>query len=265
LVIGQHVTLQPTFFCDACEVCRRGLIHLCPNRGFSGLNREGGFAEMMVAPAVNWIPVPEGLSMQRACLAEPLACVLHALDVLKPMPEHTVCMTGAGISAYLFVEASKAAGLHQENLLVSGLRDAPIEMISSLGVRTVDARTEELGSAVHDCFGASGPDVFIDMTGCRDVIDAGLGLLSRKGTLFLYAYMPKAESFDFGKMQLAEHTLLTSTGAPDTLPRSVEYLQTGVVNLDPMVTHVYEASEFERAFRYAQANGEDHVKTVVRF
>lgn len=52
---------------------------------------------------------------------------------------------------------------------------------------------------------------------------------------------------------------------PDTLPRSVEYLQTGVVNLDPMVTHVYEASEFERAFRYAQANGEDHVKTVVRF
>ncbi len=265
LEAGQPVALQPTFFCGDCDTCRRGLMHLCPNRGFSGLNRNGGFAEFMVAPAVNWIPVSSEVGHDRACLAEPLACVLHALDILDPSSGDSLCLAGAGISAYLFVEALKAAGWPPESLLVSGLRDAPLHVISDRVDSTVNDRTLDLRLAVHDHFGPSGPDVFIDMTGSRDVIDTGLEVLARRGILFLYAYMPNAEMFNFGRMQLAENTVLTSTGAPDTMPRAAEYIQKGVVDLDPMVTHQREADEFEDAFRYAQANHGDHVKTVVGF
>lgn len=261
--IGQQVALQPTFFCGSCHACARNLIHLCPNRGFSGLNRNGGFAEFMVAPAVNWIPVDDVLAPERACLAEPLACVLHALDILKPDPHGRIAMAGAGISAYLFVSALKAAGLDPGNLLVSGNRDAPLRAIAAHGVRTVDVRTEDFAGALRDHFGEAGPDAIVDMTGDREVIDAGLKGLARSGVLFLYAYMPTAETFDFATMQLAETRVLTSTGAPDTMPRAIKAISTASVRLDPMVTHTHAFDGFETAFRYAQENHEDHIKTVV--
>jgi threonine dehydrogenase-like Zn-dependent dehydrogenase len=262
---GQPVVLQPTLFCGACPACSRGRIHLCPNRRFCGLNHGGGFAEFMVAPAVNWIPVDATLPLERVCLAEPLACVLHALDLLPPGPEQTVCLSGAGISAYLFVLALRSRATAAEQMLVSGLRDAPLRIIGETGVRTVDVRTEDVERTVRDHFGPAGPDVWIDMTGDAGVIDTGLHLVARQGVLFLYAYMPAPQLFDFATMQLAENRILTSTGAPNTIPLAAEMLHEGRIDPAPMVTHTHDMKECERGFRYAQSNPQDHVKSVIRF
>ncbi|HEY8923211.1 MAG TPA: zinc-dependent alcohol dehydrogenase family protein [Polyangia bacterium] len=72
LAIGQRVGaawLRRT--CGVCRFCRRGRENLCETPRFSGWTDDGGFAELMVAPADFVYPVPAGFSDVEAA---PLLC-----------------------------------------------------------------------------------------------------------------------------------------------------------------------------------------------
>ena len=68
--------------CGVCRACTRGHESLCEDL----LYLLGGFAEQVLVPPRiverNLHRVPDGLDLQTAALAEPLACVVHALDVV---------------------------------------------------------------------------------------------------------------------------------------------------------------------------------------
>ena len=260
--VGDRVALQPTIFCGQCDPCRRGLIHLCPNRQFTGLHRDGGFADYLVAPQVNWVPVPAHVPLNQACLTEPLACVIHALDFIDPQPDQTVCLTGAGTSAFLFMRAMMIKGLDPKNMLVTGRRRARLSVLGNYGVRTVDTRTEELEPAVRDHFGDRGPDIFIDMTGQEKLLNAAVEWVARQGVLFVYAYMPGACPFDFGMMQLCEVKVLTSTGTANRMDEAIRWLADGTIDLTDLVTHHFSIDEMDTGFRHAGGKDEAHVKTV---
>ena len=99
LSVGDRVALQPTIYCGSCASCLKDNWHLCPNREFVSIDVDGGFAERMVVPEVNLVSVPESVPLQHACLAEPLACVIHAISRIDSPIGDGVIITGAGISA----------------------------------------------------------------------------------------------------------------------------------------------------------------------
>ena len=47
--------------CGDCAFCRRGAEQFCPQAQMIGKDRDGGFAEYIVVPARNAIPVPDGI------------------------------------------------------------------------------------------------------------------------------------------------------------------------------------------------------------
>src|SRR5580698_562581 len=57
--------------CGYCEYCRDGDLVNCVNQGYTGVQHDGGYAEMMIAKASGLIVVPEDLS---AVAAAPLLC-----------------------------------------------------------------------------------------------------------------------------------------------------------------------------------------------
>ena len=72
--------------CGVCRQCARGRESLCEDL----LYLLGGFAEKLLVPEriarVNLHPLPAGLPLALAPLAEPLACAVHALDVVDGPP-----------------------------------------------------------------------------------------------------------------------------------------------------------------------------------
>ena len=68
--------------CGACRQCARGRESLCEDL----LYLLGGFAEKLLVPErvvrKNLHPLPDGVPLALAPLAEPLACAVHALDVV---------------------------------------------------------------------------------------------------------------------------------------------------------------------------------------
>src|SRR4029079_14172602 len=50
---GDRVVMEPVVFCQQCAYCTRGLDNLCLNLSETGIARDGGLAELTVAPARN--------------------------------------------------------------------------------------------------------------------------------------------------------------------------------------------------------------------
>ncbi|MEM8537276.1 MAG: alcohol dehydrogenase catalytic domain-containing protein [Pseudomonadota bacterium] len=77
---GQRVTINPLVTCGMCPACLAGRDNLCPDRMIISMPpREGAFGDFVVMADRNLVVVPEGVSLTKAALAEPLACGWHAV------------------------------------------------------------------------------------------------------------------------------------------------------------------------------------------
>ena len=77
---GRRVTVNPLVTCGSCAACSSGRTNLCPTRQIISMPpREGAFAQLIALRCANLVTVPEGISLDAASLAEPIACGWHAV------------------------------------------------------------------------------------------------------------------------------------------------------------------------------------------
>ncbi|MFP3921457.1 MAG: alcohol dehydrogenase catalytic domain-containing protein, partial [Dichotomicrobium sp.] len=99
---GTRVTINPLVTCGECEACRAERDNLCPDRQIISMPpREGAFAERLAMPARNLLAIPDHVPSEKAALAEPLTCGLHAVRLAqgaldRPLAEARCQVIGAG-------------------------------------------------------------------------------------------------------------------------------------------------------------------------
>ena len=77
---GTRVTINPLVTCGTCRSCRAGRDNLCTTRQIISMPpREGAFAQYVAMPDRNLVEVPDGISLEQAALAEPIAVSWHAV------------------------------------------------------------------------------------------------------------------------------------------------------------------------------------------
>ena len=113
--VGDAIVVANSAPCLQCEPCRRGRENLCEDLHY--LN--GAFAEYLLVPRRfverNIHRIPDGLSFERAALAEPLACVLHGIDACEldrygALGPVEILIFGGGPIGLLFVGGARAHG-----------------------------------------------------------------------------------------------------------------------------------------------------------
>jgi len=144
---GQGVIARPVG-CGDCPTCRRGEENLCPKRVAIGLGAlPGAFAECLVVPRGMVIPVPEGVDLSSACLAEPMATSLHGIRLGGVRPGDRVVVLGAGGVGLAAVALLRA--LCVDEILVSEPQEGRRRRAVALGAScAVDPQAEELEEAV---------------------------------------------------------------------------------------------------------------------
>ena len=81
---GERVTVNPLVACGACRACREGRDNLCETRQIISMPpREGAFAEWLSMPERNLVTVPADVPLEKAALAEPIACGWHAVRLAR--------------------------------------------------------------------------------------------------------------------------------------------------------------------------------------
>src|SRR5438552_10459980 len=110
---GDEVMLHPGVSCGHCSECLSGRDNLCRDYDIMGYRRNGGYAQLVAAPAVNVIPKPKNLSWEEAA-ALPLVTVTawHMLVTrasVQPGEEVLIHAAGSGVGS-IGIQVAKLRG-----------------------------------------------------------------------------------------------------------------------------------------------------------
>lgn len=114
LAIGDRITGLPISPCGICEACRSGNPQYCLHTwdkavGLS-LDNSGGYAEYSSCRSDMVKKIPDNVTDDEACMVEPSAVSLHAVNLADIKVGEKVLIIGAGIIGLMAAEFAKLNG-----------------------------------------------------------------------------------------------------------------------------------------------------------
>ena len=178
---GQRVCLHYNLSCGECYYCQRGYEQFCTTVRMIGHHIDGGYAEYIVAPARNAIPLPDEISVEEgATLMCASATAFHALRRGRVKAGETVAVFGVGGLGLSAIQLARAMGA-VEVYAVDIKRDK-LELASAYGAIPIDASGLDAVGEIRRLTKDRGVDVALEMIGqpgtVRQTIES-LGMLGR--------------------------------------------------------------------------------------
>lgn len=264
LVPGMDVAIDPAFSCGQCDQCRSGRPHTCRNLRFMGAPGEapGAAAEFRLVPAENCFPVPQGLSLEEAVLAEPLSIALHAIRLGGVTPGMRVGVIGCGPIGLGILAVLRHAGAGP--LYASEPLAYRREVAVALGCRkTIDPRRQNVRDSILE-EEPRGLDVVFECSGDPDVIDVAQEILTPGGTLVIVGIPTQPlVSFNIHRMRRVELTFRNVRRQVGCMKPALTALALGHVPSKLFLTHVFPLGRIGEAFETVAQYADGVVKALV--
>ena len=164
--VGDKVVLAPGVSCGQCAACAAGRDSECRKYTLFGYGRNGGCAEFVLAPEVNVLPMPLGLSFEEAA-AVPLVFLtawhmLVARARLQPGEEVLILGAGSGVGS----AAIQIARLIGARVIATAGSGAKLEKARDLGAdETIDHTKQKISDEVRRLTNKRGVDVVFEHVG----------------------------------------------------------------------------------------------------
>lgn len=182
---GQAVAVAPYLFCGRCEYCLSGSESTCLRGDIVGLSRDGGFAELVRVPAVNLVPLPEGVSFESAA-AVSLATLTawHMLVTqagLRPGEDVLVLAAGSGVGS----AAIQIARLIGARVIATASTADKLARARELGAHEViNYQADDMLAEVRRLTNRRGVDVVVEHVGAA-TWEKSVAALTRNGRLVI--------------------------------------------------------------------------------
>lgn len=153
--IGQRVGVgRKGGHCLQCELCRRGLFHLCTDQPVLGATCDGGYAEMLLVRGTALVSIPDAFG---AAEAAPILCAgvatFNALKKCGAEPGERVAIVGIGGLGHMALQYARRMGFE---VVAVGRGAAIAQDALELGAhRYLDARNEDAPRALRRMGGAA--------------------------------------------------------------------------------------------------------------
>ena len=192
LTPGTPVAIYNKIFCGRCEQCLRGRTNICDNEPDQlGFNIDGGDADYVVVPEQNAVAIPEGVDLATAAV---LTCAgmtaMHATALSGLRLGDTAVVDGIGGVGSLVVQAAAHAGARVIAIADSEEKIALAkELGASDGVLVDEPDSyETVAQRVRDLTGGRGTDVFFELVGTTQTMNAGIRSLAKAGRFVSTGY-----------------------------------------------------------------------------
>ncbi|MCB1377514.1 MAG: zinc-dependent dehydrogenase [Alphaproteobacteria bacterium] len=256
---GQAVCVCPQFSCGHCEYCIRGAENLCRNMTAMGYEIDGAFAEYVRIPASgvasgNVFSMPEGLSFEKASLAEPLSCVMNGQEQVGVHMGDVVAILGAGPIGILHVKLARRTGARM--IIVSEpnplRREAALQAGADL---VVDPVSEDVVARVRAVSDGLGADVAIVAIGVPSLANDAIRLVRHRGRVSLFAGFSKGvlAELDVNAIHYNELIVTGSFGLTRLqFDRALKMIASGHFELDSLLTHRFGLEDIVAALSTAE-------------
>lgn len=270
---GQAVAIHPARSCGHCRWCRSGAANLCPETRYLGSaaqwpHTDGGFADQIAVPAGRLIPLPDGLDLRRASLAEPAGIAFHALDraevVGAPIAGAHVLVVGGGPIGLLVAAVARYRGA--ASVTVADVQERPLQVARQLGVQAIHARDlpdgAELAAQANprspgdpaspkSHTDLTAPGIVIESSGTVPGLTSAIRSARPGGTVVLLGQVPAGDISVPASLCVTRELTLTGSLRLIEIERSVAFLADPRAVVDPIVSDVFSAEQAVEAFAVA--------------
>ena len=246
---GERVLLPAVVACGACEACRRGRENICDNLRMFGNNMPGAYAEYVVAPAKDCIPMPEEIPLEEgSIIADAISTPFHAVkNRARVRPGESVAVFGCGGLGMNLIQCAVAFG---GNVVAVDLNQSKLDMARKLGASAgLNPRdVDRVDKAIKKLTGG-GVDVAFEAIGKPETIRLAFDSVRRGGRLCQVGYCAEDVPLSAAKIMYYELEVVGSLGCPTVeYPSLLDLVRRGRIAVTSMVTAKIPLENINDAF-----------------
>lgn len=265
LKVGDKVALEPGKTCGECEFCKKGEYNLCPDVEFFATPPiDGVFQEYVAHDADLAFKLPDNVSTLEGALMEPLAVGFHAAVQGEAQIGQTAVVMGAGCIGLVTMMALKAMGLSE--VYVVDILEKRLDKALELGADgVINGKKEDAVKKVKELTGGKGCDLAIETAGTEITTRQCIKMTKKGSNIVLVGYSNSGEMTL--PMSLAldkELTFKTVFRYRHIYPIAIDAVASGKVDLEGIVTDIFDLDNVQKAMDYSVNNKQDIVKAVIK-
>lgn len=255
--VGQRVIVTHHFPCLKCDRCLAGEETTCSTMHAKHI-APGGFAQFVrvfeTGLDLGLYPLPEGMSFEAGTFVEPLGCVVRSMRKSAPIAGRSVLVIGSGLAGLLHIRLAKAMGAGR--IIAVDTNQARLDAAVASGADEGVISSAELPKAdnVYLC------------TGAPPAALAALNAVNPGGCVMIFAADgPNKElSIPMTRFWLEQQRLLFAYGAaPRDMLEAIDWIASGRVRVDDLVTHRFTLDQIGEAFDLATHPRDMSLKVLV--
>ena len=260
---GDLCAVEPYLNCGRCVACRRGKTNCCTTLKVLGVHIDGGMREFIKVP-LSKLHKSATLSLDQLALIETLGIGAHAVDRARLEAGETVLVVGAGPIGLSVIQFAQLA---QVKLIVLDINEQRLDFCKRhLKVEhTILAQNNSLQQLQELSSGELATAVF-DATGNSGSMHESFRYLANGGRLVFVGLFQGDVTFndpDFHRRELSILATRNSTSAD--FGRIVKYVESGVIDTNPWITHRASCVEMPAEFAGWLEPRAGVIKAVVEF
>jgi 6-hydroxycyclohex-1-ene-1-carbonyl-CoA dehydrogenase len=244
---GDHVIIPAVLTCGRCENCRKGRENICNHMVMIGNNMNGGYAEFIVVPAKDLIPLPKHLPLENcSIIADALSTPYHAVvNRGEVKPGQVVSVFGCGGVGINVVQFAVLSGA---KVIAVDLSDEKLDLAKKLGAyATFNAKEEKLAKAIRKTTG--GCDIAFEVIGKPEVMVEAMSTLKAGARFVMVGYSADDVSMPAARIMYREMDIRGSLGCrPVDYHAIVQLVDIGRVVLDPLISNRYSIDDINQGF-----------------
>lgn len=258
---GQRIALGADVPCGECYWCTNGMGTNCAINYAIGYQFAGGFQEYMLLneTTLRYGPVtsiPDEMSYDEACLAEPLACAINGLELAQFGIGKSLCIIGLGPIGCMMLELSRVYGASR--VFAAQRSKGRLEMAKQFrpDARFIATEEEDLAETVMKETGGEGVDLAITTAGTVQAHRDAITMVRHRGYVNLFGGLKNQPplTIDSNLIHYKECFVMGSHGS---LPRhhqtAVECIANGYVHTGEYVSKTFPLNEIEEAIAYHES------------
>ncbi len=188
--VGDTVIVHPFISCGLCMPCRRGDDMHCVEGSFPGINRDGGFAELLLTSARSVVKLDPSLEPASiAALADAGLTAIHAVKKAVPVlgAGTKAVVIGAGGLGHIGIQCLKAYTPCE--IIVVDPNEKALELAKEMGAdHTVKVEGSKHVEAVQEMTDGMGAEAIIDFVGEKGAVEDGVAMIQDGGFYYVIGY-----------------------------------------------------------------------------
>jgi threonine 3-dehydrogenase len=244
---GDLVSGEGHLVCGRCRNCMAGRRVQCAHTKGVGVNRSGAFAEYIALPATNAWRHPPDINLDVAAIFDPFGNAVHTV-LTFPVLGEDVLITGAGPIGLMAAIVARHAGARY--VAISDVSEYRLKLAEQIGVTLAANVTQTRLADVMASLGMrEGFDIGLEMSGKPAAMREMLSSMTHGGKIAMLGLPTEDFGIDWAHLVTNMITIKGIYGRQmfETWYEMSVLIQSGV-DISPVITHRFDAADFEEAF-----------------